>query len=55
MNGNERFFLSCDINLPVTFKIGSFEGSLPESNRKSFILSVRTRLYRYINETLNKL
>ncbi|KMZ56877.1 hypothetical protein ZOSMA_8G00200 [Zostera marina] len=32
MNGNERFFLSCDINLPVTFRIGSLEGSLPESN-----------------------
>ncbi|KAB1207894.1 Phosphatidylinositol 3-kinase, root isoform [Morella rubra] len=30
MNGNEfRFFLSCDINLPVTFRIERLEGILP--------------------------
>ncbi|GAB2280474.1 hypothetical protein Dimus_015102 [Dionaea muscipula] len=32
MSGNEfRFFLSCDINLPVTFRIDKLEGSLPAS------------------------
>ncbi|KAF4366136.1 hypothetical protein F8388_014854 [Cannabis sativa] len=32
MNGNEfRFFLSCDINLPVTFRIDKLEGNLPPS------------------------
>ncbi|KAI4384298.1 hypothetical protein MLD38_002471 [Melastoma candidum] len=30
MSGNEfRFFLSCDINLPVTFRIENLEGALP--------------------------
>ncbi|KAI3937878.1 hypothetical protein MKW92_004481 [Papaver armeniacum] len=30
MTGNEfRFFLSCDINLPVTFRVDSLEGNLP--------------------------
>ncbi|KAL2903273.1 Phosphatidylinositol 3-kinase VPS34 [Bienertia sinuspersici] len=30
MSGNEfRFFLSCDINLPVTFRIDRLEGVLP--------------------------
>ncbi|KNA23549.1 hypothetical protein SOVF_023590 [Spinacia oleracea] len=30
MSGNEfRFFLSCDINLPVTFRIDRLEGTLP--------------------------
>lgn len=30
MSGNEfRFFLSCDINLPVTFRIERLEGNLP--------------------------
>ncbi|XP_054809368.1 phosphatidylinositol 3-kinase, root isoform [Prosopis cineraria] len=30
MTGNEfRFFLSCDINLPVTFRVERLEGSLP--------------------------
>lgn len=33
MSGNEfRFFLSCDINLPVTFKIERLEGKLPACN-----------------------
>ncbi|KAI3738434.1 hypothetical protein L2E82_28466 [Cichorium intybus] len=33
MTGNEfRFFLSCDINLPVTFRIKKFEGHLPSTN-----------------------
>ncbi|XP_062110333.1 phosphatidylinositol 3-kinase, root isoform [Humulus lupulus] len=32
MSGNEfRFFLSCDINLPVTFRIDKLEGNLPPS------------------------
>ncbi|KAL6007020.1 hypothetical protein ACLOJK_032516 [Asimina triloba] len=32
MSGNEfRFFLSCDINLPVTFRIERLEGNLPAS------------------------
>ncbi|CAI9092938.1 OLC1v1028311C2 [Oldenlandia corymbosa var. corymbosa] len=32
MSGNEfRFFLSCDINLPVTFRIERLEGQLPSS------------------------
>ncbi|KAL9258130.1 Phosphatidylinositol 3-kinase, root isoform-like protein [Drosera capensis] len=32
MSSNEfRFFLSCDINLPVTFRIDKLEGSLPPS------------------------
>ncbi|GAB2212975.1 hypothetical protein Droror1_Dr00020983 [Drosera rotundifolia] len=32
MSSNEfRFFLSCDINLPVTFRIDRLEGSLPPS------------------------
>ncbi|WOL00368.1 phosphatidylinositol 3-kinase, root isoform isoform X1 [Canna indica] len=32
MGGNEfRFFLSCDINLPVTFRIERLEGNLPNS------------------------
>lgn len=36
MNGNEfRFFLSCDINLPVTFKIERLEGKLPQSPTQS--------------------
>lgn len=30
MSGNEfRFFLSCDINLPVTFRVERLEGNLP--------------------------
>jgi phosphatidylinositol 3-kinase len=30
MTGNEfRFFLSCDINLPVTFRIERLEGNYP--------------------------
>jgi phosphatidylinositol 3-kinase len=30
MSGNEfRFFLSCDINLPVTFRIESLDGDTP--------------------------
>ena len=33
MSGNEfRFFLSCDINLPVTFRIERLEGHLPSSS-----------------------
>ncbi|KAL7609297.1 phosphatidylinositol 3-kinase, root isoform [Lactuca sativa] len=33
MTGNEfRFFLSCDINLPVTFRIEKLEGHLPSTN-----------------------
>jgi len=33
MTGNEfRFFLSCDINLPVTFRIERLEGNLPFPN-----------------------
>ncbi len=33
MSGNEfRFFLSCDINLPVTFSIEKLEGNLPPIN-----------------------
>ncbi|XP_078431402.1 vacuolar protein sorting 34 [Wolffia australiana] len=33
MNGNEfRFFLSCDINLPVTFRIDRLEGNLRPSS-----------------------
>ncbi|GAB2230216.1 hypothetical protein Droror1_Dr00014474 [Drosera rotundifolia] len=32
MSSNEfRFFLSCDINFPVTFRIDKLEGSLPPS------------------------
>nr|GEY03891.1 phosphatidylinositol 3-kinase, root isoform isoform X1 [Tanacetum cinerariifolium] len=32
MSGNEfRFFLSCDINLPVTFRIENLQGHLPSS------------------------
>lgn len=30
MNGNEfRFFLSCDINLPVTFRVEALDGDPP--------------------------
>lgn len=30
MGSNEfRFFLSCDINLPVTFRVERLEGTLP--------------------------
>ncbi|KAA3465809.1 phosphatidylinositol 3-kinase, root isoform [Gossypium australe] len=33
MSGNEfRFFLSCDINLPVTFRVDRLEGTLPSPN-----------------------
>ncbi|XP_073105660.1 phosphatidylinositol 3-kinase, root isoform isoform X4 [Elaeis guineensis] len=36
MTGNEfRFFLSCDINLPVTFRIERLEGNLPQSPASS--------------------
>nr|XP_043607077.1 phosphatidylinositol 3-kinase, root isoform [Erigeron canadensis] len=36
MTGNEfRFFLSCDINLPVTFRIERLEGHLPPSSSSS--------------------
>lgn len=32
MSGNEfRFFLSCDINLPVTFRVERLEGTLPST------------------------
>ncbi|GLU21630.1 hypothetical protein SLE2022_377590 [Rubroshorea leprosula] len=32
MSGNEfRFFLSCDINLPVTFRVERLEGTLPNA------------------------
>ncbi|MED6169057.1 hypothetical protein PIB30_017810 [Stylosanthes scabra] len=34
MTGNEfRFFLSCDINLPVTFRVDRLEGNLPLPNK----------------------
>ncbi|ONK66305.1 uncharacterized protein A4U43_C06F6320 [Asparagus officinalis] len=40
MNGNEfRFFFSCDINLPVTFKIERLEGNFPQSPPKSEVLA----------------
>ncbi|KAK8480720.1 hypothetical protein V6N13_090395 [Hibiscus sabdariffa] len=33
MSSNEfRFFLSCDINLPVTFRVEKLEGTLPSTN-----------------------
>eukprot|EP01018_Ginkgo_biloba_P009326 Gb_01861 [translate_table: standard] len=33
MNGNEfRFFLSCDINLPVTFRVDKLEGNPPTTS-----------------------
>ena len=33
MNGHEfRFFLSCDINLPVTLRIETLEGQIPPSS-----------------------
>ncbi|MQL74988.1 hypothetical protein Taro_007359 [Colocasia esculenta] len=33
MSGNEfRFFFSCDINLPVTFRIERLEGNWPQSS-----------------------
>ncbi|KAK1433890.1 hypothetical protein QVD17_10808 [Tagetes erecta] len=36
MTGNEfRFFLSCDINLPVTFRIEKLEGNLSSANYSS--------------------
>ncbi|GMH26109.1 hypothetical protein Nepgr_027952 [Nepenthes gracilis] len=36
MSGNEfRFFLSCDINLPVTFRIDKLEGTLPFSKNSN--------------------
>ncbi|OWM76069.1 phosphatidylinositol 3-kinase, root isoform [Punica granatum] len=36
MTGNEfRFFLSCDINLPVTFRVESLEGALPRNKTPS--------------------
>ncbi|XP_057950017.1 phosphatidylinositol 3-kinase, root isoform [Malania oleifera] len=36
MSGNEfRFFLSCDINLPVTFRVERLEGSLPPAKSPS--------------------
>ncbi|KAL8149304.1 phosphatidylinositol 3-kinase, root isoform [Apium graveolens] len=36
MSGNEfRFFLSCDINLPVTFRIDKLEGKLSNTSAKS--------------------
>ncbi|KAJ8773848.1 hypothetical protein K2173_008311 [Erythroxylum novogranatense] len=37
MSGNNefRFFLSCDINLPVTFRVERLEGSLPSSEKKN--------------------
>ncbi|XP_076943755.1 phosphatidylinositol 3-kinase, root isoform-like [Bidens hawaiensis] len=36
MTGNEfRFFLSCDINLPVTFRIEKLEGHLPSTNNNN--------------------
>lgn len=41
MSGNEfRFFLSCDINLPVTFRVERLEGHLPAAkSSNSGILS----------------
>lgn len=40
MNGNEyRFFLSCDINLPVTFRIERLEGTLPQLPTSSELAS----------------
>lgn len=46
MNGNEfRFFLSCDINLPVTFKIERLEGNLPQSPPNSDIISSNDNKY----------
>ncbi|MFS8028439.1 putative phosphatidylinositol 3-kinase [Helianthus anomalus] len=36
MTGNEfRFFLSCDINLPLTFRIEKLEGHLSSTNTSS--------------------
>lgn len=49
MSGNEfRFFLSCDINLPVTFSIEKLEGVLPpikSTNTGTFFFFV----YNYIS------
>ncbi|XP_010269374.1 PREDICTED: phosphatidylinositol 3-kinase, root isoform isoform X2 [Nelumbo nucifera] len=42
MSGNEfRFFLSCDINLPVTFRVERLEGNLP-ATKSSESLSCTT-------------
>ncbi|KAK1320919.1 hypothetical protein QJS10_CPA03g00525 [Acorus calamus] len=46
MSGNElRFFLSCDINLPVTFRIDRLEGNLPQSESDSTVTSKTRELY----------
>lgn len=51
MSGNEfRFFLSCDINLPVTFRIERLEGKLPpikssESESEWTIAERKAELY----------
>ncbi|CAA0817183.1 Phosphatidylinositol 3-kinase VPS34 [Striga hermonthica] len=51
MSGNEfRFFLSCDINLPVTFKIERLEGKLspvkpPDSDDSDYIEERKPELY----------
>lgn len=47
MSGNEfKFFLSCDINLPVRLKIESLEGSLSQVNENPSKLSeVPTKLH----------
>ncbi|KAK1281022.1 hypothetical protein QJS04_geneDACA003033 [Acorus gramineus] len=46
MSGNElRFFLSCDINLPVTFRIDRLEGNLPQSESDSTVTGKTRELY----------
>ncbi|KAK1299177.1 hypothetical protein QJS10_CPB14g00351 [Acorus calamus] len=46
MSGNElRFFLSCDINLPVTFRIDRLEGNLPQSESDSTVTNKSRELY----------
>ncbi|OAY34523.1 phosphatidylinositol 3-kinase, root isoform [Manihot esculenta] len=43
MSGNEfRFFLSCDINLPVTFRVERLEGLLPSTKSPNSVIDPAT-------------
>ncbi|KAJ0037432.1 hypothetical protein Pint_22949 [Pistacia integerrima] len=43
MGSNEfRFFLSCDINLPVTFRVERLEGTLPSVNSPNSVIDSTT-------------
>ncbi|KAI3722073.1 hypothetical protein L2E82_33098 [Cichorium intybus] len=54
MIGNEfRFFLSCDIKLPVTFRIEKLEGHLPSTNFPNPVEIVRYQLCRVTKIAMN--